>query len=245
MILRILDENVNFIIFHFLGKRWHMENRLHRLYWTLKCFDIGYSLNWRFYSTLQPKFFYRNIKLFKLNVKLMDFIYRWPLTYFAEYIKLIMFTDHILLGIHHFRLHNRLFCHSRHTDPLQFHIRSVTYYKAYNVTDHILSGIHHFHLHSGLYHHTDPLQFHIRSVTYYKAYNITDHILSSIHHCRPHNPLYSHSPHTDPLQFHIWSVTSYKAYNVYWPHFIGYSSLPSPQSTLPSQPAHRPPTVPY
>ena len=31
-ILRIWDENVNFIIFHFLGKRSEIEHRLRRLY---------------------------------------------------------------------------------------------------------------------------------------------------------------------------------------------------------------------
>ena len=50
-ILRIWVENVNFIIFHFLGKRSDMENRLHRLYCTWKFFGIGYDLNWRYYST--------------------------------------------------------------------------------------------------------------------------------------------------------------------------------------------------
>ena len=53
-LLRIWDENVNFIIFHLLGKRWEIEHRLHRLYWTLKCFGIGYGLNWRCYSSLKP-----------------------------------------------------------------------------------------------------------------------------------------------------------------------------------------------
>ena len=56
-ILRICDESVNFIIFHFLGKRSDMESRLHSLYWTLKSYGIGYGLNWRFYSTLKPAAF--------------------------------------------------------------------------------------------------------------------------------------------------------------------------------------------
>ena len=55
--LRIRDENVNFIIFHFLGKCSEIEHRLHRLYWTLRCFGIGNGLNWRCYSSLKPTAF--------------------------------------------------------------------------------------------------------------------------------------------------------------------------------------------
>ena len=48
-----LGRKCKFHNFHFLGKRSEIEHRLHRLFWTLKCFGIGYVLNWRYYSSLK------------------------------------------------------------------------------------------------------------------------------------------------------------------------------------------------
>ena len=56
-ILRIWDENINFIIFNFLGKRSEIEHRLHRIYWTFRCYGIGYGFNWRYYSSFKPTAF--------------------------------------------------------------------------------------------------------------------------------------------------------------------------------------------
>ena len=84
-ILRNGEENGNFIIFHFLGKRSDMDNRLHRLDWIFKCTGFGYGLNWRYFSMLKPTAFTQIYYTLK-KVKLMAVIYRWPLTYFVEYI---------------------------------------------------------------------------------------------------------------------------------------------------------------
>ena len=84
-IFRIWDENINFIIFHFLGKRSAIEHRLDRLYWTLKCFGIGYCLNWRYYSSLKLTEFIEISNFQNSMYKLMHVTYSWPLTYFAEY----------------------------------------------------------------------------------------------------------------------------------------------------------------
>ena len=83
-IYRIWDENVNFIIFNLNGKRSEIEHRLHRFYWTLKCFGIGYVLNRRYYSSLKRTAFIE-ISHFKPLCKLMHVTHRWLLTYFAEY----------------------------------------------------------------------------------------------------------------------------------------------------------------
>ena len=57
IILRISNENVNFIIFNFLGKRSDIENRLYILYWTVTCIRIRYDLHRKCYLTLKPTIF--------------------------------------------------------------------------------------------------------------------------------------------------------------------------------------------